>query len=78
MTAVARLEARGWMEGEALTGAGRAAREELEAATDRSQDALVEALGHAIEDVIADAGAMSEAVLAARSFPADPRKRAAG
>ncbi|MEP6659245.1 MAG: hypothetical protein ABJD24_04935 [Acidimicrobiales bacterium] len=78
MPAVARLEARGWMEGGSLTAAGRAAREDLEAATDRSQDALVEALGLGIDDVIADAEAISKAVVAAPSFPADPRKRAAG
>ena len=78
MTAVAGLEARGWMDGGSLTASGRAAREELEAATDRSQDALVEALGSGIDDVIADAEAISEAVVAAAAFPVDPRKRAAG
>ena len=78
MPAVARLAERGWMEGESLSASGRAAREELEAATDRSQDALVEALGSGMDDVIADAEAISEALVAAASFPADPRKRAAG
>ena len=77
-TAVAGLEARGWMEDGSLTASGRAAREELEAATDRSQDALVEALGSGIDDVIADAEAISEAIVAASAFPPDPRKRAAG
>jgi hypothetical protein len=76
--AVARLEGQGRMDGGSLTADGRAAREELEATTDRSQDALVEALGRGIEDVIAEAEAISEALLAAPSFPPDPRKRAAG
>ena len=38
----------------------------------------MEALGPGIEELIADARVISEAVLAAPAFPADPRKRAAG
>jgi hypothetical protein len=76
--ATAGLAARGWMANGTLTAAGRAARDELEEATDRSQLALIEALGDRLEDVIERAETVSAKVIAARSFPHDPRKRAAG
>jgi hypothetical protein len=50
----------------------------VEAATDSSQDTLVEALGERLDEVVAGAAIVSAALLAARSFPHDPRKRAAG
>lgn len=76
---VTSLRDRGWVGAdEALTVAGRSARDEIEAATDRSQLALIAALGPDLEDVIAAATEISAAILAARATPADPRKRAAG
>ena len=75
---VERLTDRGWVAGGALTDAGRAVRDELEAATDRSQQALVDALGTRLDEIVEQAEAVSAALLAARSFPHDPRKRAAG
>jgi hypothetical protein len=72
------LSERGWLAGELLTPAGRRARDEIEAATDRSQDALVDALGSRLDDLVERAEAVSAKVLAARAFPHDPRKRAAG
>ena len=76
--AVAALEARGWFREGALSAEGRAARDAIETATDRSQDALLDALGADLEDTIRSAGALSAAVVAAGAAPADPRKRAAG
>jgi hypothetical protein len=76
--AVARLESRGWMAAGELTDAGRAAREAIEAGTDASQVSLVQACGSALDDIVAGAEAISARLVAARSFPADPRKRAAG
>lgn len=81
-----RLEGRGWMEGAALTDAGRSARFAIEAATDRSQQPLVDALidahgdahGDDLSTVIDGASAISERLVAAGSFPPDPRKRAGG
>lgn len=74
----ARLEGRGWMEGAALTDAGRSARLEIEAGTDRSQQPLIDALGVELSDVLERASAISERLVAAGSFPPDPRKRAGG
>lgn len=76
--AVATLETRGWMAAGDLTAAGRAAREAIEAATDASQASLVDALGSGLGDIVAAAEVIAARLIAARSAPADPRKRAAG
>jgi len=68
----------GWAAGDVLTAEGRRVRDELEAATDRSQDLLVQALDGRLERLVAAAEVVSAAVVGARSFPHDPRKRAAG
>ena len=67
-----------YLPGAALPTTISATSDVVEAATDRAQDSLVEALGTGIDDLIADAEKISGAVVAAASFPADPRKRAAG
>ena len=73
------LRSRGWIDAsDALTAAGRAARDEIEAATDRSQSTLIDALGDDLSTVIAQGTALTEAVLRAQAAPADSRKRAAG
>jgi hypothetical protein len=64
--------------GDSLNAVGRAMRESIEAATDRSQSALIEALGPQLDSVVATATRVSAALIEARSFPSDPRKRAAG
>jgi hypothetical protein len=76
--ALAGLEGRGWVAGSSLTPHGLNARLALEAATDASQAALIDAIGDGIEEVIAAAEAVSARVLAAGAFPSDPRKRAGG
>ncbi|MGE5211858.1 MAG: SCO6745 family protein [Acidobacteriota bacterium] len=76
--AVERLEARGWMVGHELTDAGRGARVAIEEATDAGQASLVSALGARLGDVVEGAAEISARLIAARSFPADPRKRAGG
>ncbi len=77
--AVANLQARGWMTAEGtLSDEGRAGRENIEWATDRSQQSFIDALGSAVEDVIRMATVVSDAVVLAHAAPADPRKRAAG
>jgi hypothetical protein len=76
--AAERLTARGWLREQRLTEAGLAARLAVEDATDRSQDRLIEAIGEDLEPVIDRAAAVSERLVAAGSFPPDPRKRAGG
>jgi hypothetical protein len=76
--AIDALQARGWVADGVLTPAGQAARDELESATDVSQQALVDALGPSIESIIDQAAAISDSIVAAKSFPTDPRKRAGG
>lgn len=76
--ALGSLAARGWVSGENLNEAGTRARIELENRTDDTQAALVRALGTGIDDLIVQAHRLSERVMRAPAFPADPRKRAAG
>ena len=78
MSSVADLRSRGWLGDAGLTEAGRAARDAIEEATDRSQDALILALGDSLDPVIAAATTIGSAVIEAHAAPADPRKRAAG
>jgi hypothetical protein len=75
---VERLGARGWMTGTDLTDVGRDARVAIEAATDASQDALIAACGPDLERIVDGAEHISARLIEARSFPADPRKRAGG
>jgi hypothetical protein len=77
-TIVGDLEARDLVAGGVLTPAGRAWRDGLETTTDRSQAALVEGLADGLEPIVEAASAVSAALVAARSAPSDPRKRAAG
>ena len=72
------LRDRGWVEHEALTAEGRAARLAIEESTDVTQAPLVAALGGGIDWVIERTSSWSEVVVDGGSFPIDPRKRAAG
>ena len=76
--AVASLERRGWVLDSALTAAGREARIALEDATDESQRQLIDGLGEGIGALITAAAQLSDRLVAAKAFPPDPRKRAAG
>lgn len=78
-SAVAALCERGWMDADgSLSSEGQVARDAIEAATDRSQDALVASLGVDLDEVVAVGEEIGRAILAAHAAPADPRKRAAG
>jgi len=76
--AVRNLNERGWMDGDDLTDDGREARVAIEAATDASQATLIAACGLGLDDIVAGAALISGRLIEARSFPADPRKRAGG
>ncbi|MCW2613172.1 MAG: hypothetical protein JWN08_166, partial [Frankiales bacterium] len=77
-TAVASLQARGWLQGGRLTDAGTAARVELEARTDVTERAVVDALGSDLDDVVERLDAWGALCIDAGAFPADALKRAAG
>lgn len=76
--AVEELRARGLLDGDALSEAGRRAREEVEAATERQVQPLVVALGEDREPLCAQLQAWGDSLVAALHFPADVLKRAAG
>lgn len=80
--AVTRLRARGLLDGDGdrtvLSPEGRRVREDVEDATDRGQRGVVEALGSALDPLVATLDAWSDAVVARGWFPDDARKRAAG
>lgn len=76
--AMDRLDDRGWVRGGVLTELGRAARAEIEVATDRSQQALVDLLSDDLDGIVVTAGEISRRLVEGHSFPADPRKRAGG
>jgi len=76
--AAAGLERRGWLSGDRLTDTGREARVAIEASTDAGEQRLVDTCGPSLDDLITGAAAISARLIAARSFPADPRKRAGG
>jgi hypothetical protein len=67
----ARLRARGWLDGGgALTGAGRAAREEIEAATDAPMAPAIAVLGADRDELFARLEPWGAAVVAAGGYPA--------
>lgn len=76
--AVGRLEQRGWLEGGALTDAGRIARDALEVATDLAMEPAVDALGADLDAVVSRLADRGERCVRAGAFPADVLKRAAG
>lgn len=76
--ASAALVERGWMADGRLTPDGLRVRIGIEQTTDESQTQLMGALGREVDDLVEHCQAISAKVLAARAFPYDPRKRAAG
>ena len=75
---VARLEARGWLAGGALSDDGLTARRELEAVTDRQEQHIIDALGQRLDDVCHHLNAWGRRCVEQGVFTADPLKRAAG
>ena len=75
---VAALERRGWLSHDALTAAGRAARQGIEDLTDAQEQRIVGALGDHIDEICQQLQVWGDRCVAAGAFPADILKRAAG
>jgi hypothetical protein len=67
-----RLVARGWLEGETLTEQGQAGREEIERATDRQLQPVVDTLGDDADDVLRTLEPWGTAVRAAGGYIGGP------
>lgn len=76
--ALARLRADGLIDGDGLTEAGRTTRQAIEDRTDALEQAVVDAIGPELPEVIARLNAWGAQVTASGNFPPDLRKRAAG
>jgi hypothetical protein len=70
--AAERLAARGWLDGEALSASGRAAREEIETATDVQMRPAVEAIGDNIDVLIATLRPWGDAMREAGGYIGGP------
>jgi hypothetical protein len=71
--AVERLREDGLVEGDQFTDAGERLRADIEWTTDRQERSIVRALGSDAEDLLTLLTPMTDAVLAAGGYPADPR-----
>lgn len=67
-----RLRARGWVDGDDFTAAGRDAREQVEWHTDRQLRPAIEALGDDFDELIATIGPWGEAMRAAGGYLRTP------
>lgn len=77
-TALQRLRADGLLDGDTLTSAGRAVRDDIEAATDRAQQSVLDGIGDRLDTVVGALAGWSQRCIAAGTFPPDFRKRAGG
>ena len=76
--AVADLERRGLVAGEALTPAGKRLRDRIEERTDAMEQPVIDAIGDDLDATIAALDAWSTACIDAGAFPPDMYKRATG
>jgi hypothetical protein len=72
--ALGRLRVRGLVEGDTFTEAGERLRSDIELSTDRQERPIVEALGDGADELFALLTPMTDAVLDAKGYPADPRR----
>jgi len=73
-----RLQEDGLLDGGQLTAAGRDLREQIEDATDRTQEQMVTRLGGDVDALLVDLASWSTACIDASAFPPNAYKRAAG
>ena len=72
------LRSRGLLDGDALSPTGRAARDGIEATTDRLCEPLLQAIGTDIDWVLPQLEQWGQSCIAAGAFPPDVRKLACG
>jgi hypothetical protein len=72
--AIDNLRRRGLVDGDALTADGESLRAEIEACTDRQERPIAAAIAGRAEELFALLTPLAEAVLAAKGYPADPRR----
>lgn len=72
------LEDRGLIADGALTEAGKALRDEIEHATDRAEQPLLDVLGDDLDEIVSRTDAWSQRIVDHGWFPPDPYKRASG
>jgi hypothetical protein len=72
--AIDNLRRRGLVDGDALTADGESLRAEIEACTDRQERPIAAAIAGHAEELFALLTPLAEAVLAAKGYPADPRR----
>jgi hypothetical protein len=70
--AVARLQARRWLDGESLTDEGRAGREQIERMTDAQMGPAIEAIGDELDALVAMLRPWGEAMRAAGGYIGGP------
>jgi hypothetical protein len=66
--AMDRMRARGWFDGDSLTDAGRAAREEIELDTDRQMASAIDAIGGDLDELLGIVGPWGDAIKAAKGY----------
>lgn len=66
--AMERMRSRGWFAGDALTDAGRAAREAIERDTDRQMRSAIDAIGDDLDELLAIVGPWGESIKDAKGY----------
>lgn len=73
-----RLGDRGLVAGDALTDDGRRLREDIEDATDRLMQPVIDAIGDDLSGLVETLDGWSQQIVGRGWFPPDPYKRASG
>jgi len=74
----ARMQEKGWMDGEALSPQGLALRTAIEENTDLLEQPIIDALGESFDGIVSDLEQWSQLCIDAKAFPPNVFKRAAG
>lgn len=72
------MQEKGWLQGEMLSQEGLALRSVIEETTDVLEQPIIDAVGASFDNTVSDLEEWSELCIAAKAFPPDVFKRAAG